>query len=314
MSANKKLRTVDENLLGLLREMGAADHRIVRRLASATASEGNEWPLRRHRPRPTVTSIEEHVRAVHREELGSLLQDACMWTLLASEESSGMVFLNEVGGVPLEPMGLADWSRDLARKRSAYQDPTGAEAQMLVLERLRHPHRGQLPTLREIAVAGMALAPSTAFEIYVARGIHMAGDAAGAGVMLEQAIERSSHPLNRAVAASTRGWIASEAGDRALATKWYAAACGHEGFSPVYAMSWLFNALQSGQVDEAEQAAIELSNLGALCEATLADFCLRTRTARMGRVWSPSGIASGTGAHLSKTDDDHVDRILQLFR
>ena len=312
MSTHKE-HPANEELLGLLRELdGGIDTPFGQRLASKEAVLPLEWPPAARRRERSAAMLEKHLVQVHREELGALLKDACLRLLVTDEKLGGMVFLNKINGLSQEPKKPVEWSQELKIRRDTFPDPPGSEAEMLVLERLVAPIVGKAPSLREVAEAGLRLAPSTAFEIYRGRGLEAEGNLREAGEVLERAYANSSLHMNRLVAACARGSIAFLSNEFPTALAWCKLSCsGREPYLSG-ALSWLFFAVPSGQAEDFLQAAHEFHNHSDGNQSLMTSFCVRKRAERLDGVWKPSKAALSL---LEKTSsDDHVQQVLNIFR
>ena len=317
MSSDKlkgsKPGTENQELLGLLRELDGGEGTVMyRRLAAGGAAVNVQWPpVLRERNRSAI-NLEKHLIGIHREELASLLKDACARLVMSSDKVNGIVLLNRTDGVAVEPPSEGDWKQRCTQMRATLPDPVGSEAEMLVLDRLVAPAVGGAPNLREVAEAGLSLAPSTALQIYRAYGLEADGDFRGAACVLEKAHQESWKYMNQLESAAVLGRVALADGDPLGALRWYErAATGREPYSHG-AIGWVFSSIQAGQADALRCAAGELLNHLGTDMSIFDDYVIRLRADLLSGGWEPTQGA----IQLSKMSwsDDHVQRIFKLFR
>ncbi len=300
-------------LLGLLREMKGADISIPgKRLESGGAFFSSEWPSRSTPCQPSAAKLERHLLRVHREELGLLLKDACLRIFVSDRNLGGVVLLDRVNGEPQMPQDGKDWGRDLVAKREAFPDPDGSEAEMIVMDRLVAGGNANGPSLREVADAGMRLAPSTAFQIYQGYGYESEGALVSASQKLERAYHGASRYMNRIEAACALGSLSSQLGSEGSAIRWYKQASLGIAAYPQAALGWVFFALQAGDTKELRDAGGALEDhLGS--DATMLDeYCVRLRTDLFTGRWEPT--RESQRIHSQHLRTDYVDRIHRAFR
>ena len=304
----------DKELLGLLEELAGQEERTllqarVSRLRSYWSGEVERVSSRN----ADLTSLERKILEAHREDLGFLVRQACAM-LVIEQEKRGTVELprNEAGEL-IEPATRPEIREQIERLRARPFDLPELTTPMDALMRLMAGEGSAGPSLREMAGAGELVAPSAALRIYRGIGLQYEGLDREATEILTGVYSRPCRPNEKVSAASFLGMGLADAGDPAGAARWFELWANTGEYAPQAVRSWLFNAIQAGDLGAYRRAMDLYREWDLDSRADTQDYLSRKRTGWFDGRWQPTPQAMQLVASRN-LDDEHTRGIISLFR
>lgn len=298
---------IGPELRGLLMELAERPERAGQ-IARAQRFEDLFALGGQHRLRRSEALLEDHLLRSYREELASLLLDACRLALELRPESV-------LQHAPSRRRHRAsatreDWNR---RARPLSQLRIGEESSAVALvEATLKRGLGERP-LRDLAMASYRLVPRPSAMIYLAIDASHGGDKLRAVELLARMLQEEQSAavascawtnLARVYADLSRYVDAFEASRKAALLE------PEMGYAP---LSYLCQAIQVGSVRDAKRAASMSQEVLDGREEIIHAYSSWLKTARLGGVWRPTRDASAVASALSSSASQ-MQEVLDAFR
>ncbi len=261
----------------------------------------------------SLSSMERHLLAVHRSELGELMRDACLRLLYEHRTIGAYVIPSTPQDCKQKPLGKAAWRDRATRARALYADPEDLADPLALMDVLMSVG-GQEPDLLDVAQAGLRIAPSTTLRRYCALGHIGRGNLEVAEEILKGALVRYVPAIDRTKATCWLGHIAFLRGDLAQSIEWNRQGATEREPIPTSTISWFIQAVQAGAESEVTRAAAVMADLFSGLDEVFEQSCRGLMTNRLAGTWEPTPEAHQYLRHSHSGLPSHAMRILDAIR
>ena len=293
-------RPLDPELVGLLEELADQDGRQLLARLSQWKNPASPTVADRLRPgSPFLSNLERHLLDVYRDDLGLLVEEACLDLFLSAPAFAHSVQPNrDVDGRLILPRDRAALRADRDRLEPLVADDPPCGAALDILRRLwERPLDGgpqEKSELLVLALAGSRVRPSDVFEIYTALGFGLIGDLVEAERRILNVYHNPVRYTRKAVAACNLGKISESRGRLSDSMAWYRRGAtlkqtSEAGLAPwaLSAASWAVAAILLGDLSQAREAFQHLSEELPPKDPTIQAYCHRLRADRFTGTWVP---------------------------
>ncbi len=298
-------------LIGLLAELGAQEERTLLTDLSAWRAPDRLKPEDLLQAgSPWLSSLEKHILAVHRDELGLLLLDACVRKFMGSQRVGGAPFWNPLDRE--DPRVFEDeaaWRSELLRVRRLLLGTHELTDPLDLVDLLLSPGGDSRLSLLRIARAGFVVRPSETLSMYLAHGAEAMGDFEEAVRRFRGVYEEPCNYRNRLVAAGDLARLAEAEGRYAAATQWYEGAATGEELYSVFAGSWLFMSLRSCDGEAWKRASHEVAMRYPPSDPSFDSYCRQLRARRFAGAWDFSARAKKLVRSIDPGESEHVQKL-----